>query len=142
MIIIIIKTKTVVKRDCIDIFDIANFVVLEGNGNHVIQIYVADQKKRTSVNYAYLTGVHLLVCYLNLNIPLLSSSSSSSSLSPLCRVSTHTFPRQTMSLGNTLLQLFCLVYGASISSSCVGSFVLLRYHFPQYVCSAQYGCFL
>jgi hypothetical protein len=32
-----------------------------------------------------------------------------------------------MSLGNTLLQLFCLVvYGASISSSCVGSFVLLR----------------
>jgi hypothetical protein len=51
----------------------------------------------------------------------------SSSLSPLCRVSTHIFPRQTMSLGNTLLQLFCLVvYGASISSSSVGSFVFLR----------------
>jgi hypothetical protein len=27
-----------------------------------------------------------------------------------------------MSRGNALLQLFCLVYGASISSSCVGSF--------------------
>jgi hypothetical protein len=38
---------------------------------------------------------------------LLSSSSSSSSSSPLCRVSTHIFPRQTMSLRNTLLQLFC-----------------------------------
>ena len=49
-----------------------------------------------------------------------------SSLSPLCRVSTHIFPRQIMSLGNTLLQLFCLVvYGASISCSCVGSLVLL-----------------
>ena len=35
-----------------------------------------------------------------------------------------------------------VVYGASISSSCVGSFVLLRQHFPKYVCSAQYGCFL
>ena len=34
-----------------------------------------------------------------------------------------------------------VVYGASISSSCVGSFVLLRQHFPKYVCSAQYGCF-
>jgi len=31
-----------------------------------------------------------------------------------------------MSLVDTLLQLFFVVYGASISSSCVGSFVLLR----------------
>ena len=30
------------------------------------------------------------------------------SLSPLCRVAIHIFPRQTMSLGDTLLQLFCL----------------------------------
>ena len=29
------------------------------------------------------------------------------SLSPLCRVFIHIFPRQTMSLGNTALQLFC-----------------------------------
>ena len=37
------------------------------------------------------------------------------------------FPRQTMSLGDTVLQLFCLCfYGASMSSSCVGSVVLLR----------------
>jgi len=35
-----------------------------------------------------------------------SSSSSSSSVSPLCRVSTLVFLRQTMSLGNTVLQLF------------------------------------
>ena len=35
-----------------------------------------------------------------------------------------------------------VVYGASISSSCVGSFVLLHLHFPKYVCSVQYGCFL
>jgi hypothetical protein len=32
----------------------------------------------------------------------------SSALSPLCRVSIHIFLRQTMSLGDTLLQLFCL----------------------------------
>jgi hypothetical protein len=38
---------------------------------------------------------------------LLLLSSSSSSLSPLCRVFIHVFPRQTVSLGNTLLQLFC-----------------------------------
>jgi hypothetical protein len=31
----------------------------------------------------------------------------SSSLSPLCRVFIHIFLKQTMSLGNTLLQLFC-----------------------------------
>jgi hypothetical protein len=31
----------------------------------------------------------------------------SSSLSPLCRVFIHTFLRQTMSLRNTMLQLFC-----------------------------------
>jgi hypothetical protein len=34
--------------------------------------------------------------------------SSSSSLSPLCTLPTHIFPRQTISLGDTLLQLFCL----------------------------------
>jgi hypothetical protein len=38
---------------------------------------------------------------------LSSSSSSSSSLAPLCRVFIRIFPRQTMSLRNTLLQLFC-----------------------------------
>jgi hypothetical protein len=37
----------------------------------------------------------------------LSSSSSSSSSSPLCRVFILVFLRQTMSLGNTVLQLFC-----------------------------------
>jgi hypothetical protein len=38
---------------------------------------------------------------------LLSSSSSSSFLAPFYRVFIHIFLRQTMSLGNTLLQLFC-----------------------------------
>jgi hypothetical protein len=36
-----------------------------------------------------------------------NKSSSSSSLSPLCRVFIHIFLRQTMSLSNTMLQLFC-----------------------------------
>jgi hypothetical protein len=37
-------------------------------------------------------------------------SSSSSSVSPLCTVSTLIFLRQTMSLGNTVLQLFWFNY--------------------------------
>ena len=41
---------------------------------------------------------------------LISSSSSSSSLSPLCRVFIHIFLRQTMSIGNTVFQLFCHYY--------------------------------
>jgi len=41
---------------------------------------------------------------------LLSSSSSSSSTSTLCRVLIRIFLRQTMSLGNTVLQLFCCYY--------------------------------
>jgi hypothetical protein len=45
-----------------------------------------------------------LAYFLHLMEHLLLSSSSSS---PLCRVFIHTIPRQTMSLGNTLLQLFC-----------------------------------
>ena len=39
-----------------------------------------------------------------------SSSSSSSSPSPLCRLFILTFLRQTMSLGNTVLRLFCCYY--------------------------------
>jgi hypothetical protein len=34
------------------------------------------------------------------------------------------------------------VYGAHITSCCVGSNVLLHQNFPKYVCSAQYGSFL
>jgi hypothetical protein len=49
------------------------------------------------------TSLEWLILYLLL---LLLSSSSSSSVSPLCRVFTLTFLRQTMSLGNTVLQLF------------------------------------
>ena len=41
---------------------------------------------------------------------LLLSSSSSSSTSPLCRVFIRIFLRQTMSPGNTVLQLFCCYY--------------------------------
>ena len=37
------------------------------------------------------------------------------------------FLRQTMSLGNTVFQIFFItIYGAYIASSCVGSIVLLR----------------
>jgi hypothetical protein len=46
-----------------------------------------------------------IVCDYVLLLLLLSSSSSS--LSPLCRVFIHIFLRQTVSLRNTTLQLFC-----------------------------------
>ena len=49
------------------------------------------------------------------------------SLSPLYRVAIHIFPRQTMSLGiHCYSYSLFVVYGASMSSSCVGSVVLLR----------------
>jgi len=59
-----------------------------------------------------------IMTYSLLLLLLLSSSSSSSSLSspssallsPSCRVFIHIFPRQTMSLGNTVFQLFCHYY--------------------------------
>ena len=49
------------------------------------------------------------IWWLSLLFVILSSSSSSSS-SPLCRVFILIFLRQTMSLGNTVLQLFCCYY--------------------------------
>ena len=63
------------------------------------------------------------------------------SLSPLCRVFTRMSPRQTMSLGDTLLQLLFrfivnTLYGAYPPRSYVGSDGLLRQRFPEYVCSA------
>jgi len=56
-----------------------------------------------------------IVCFWNsyvyqLLLLLLLLSSLSSSVSPLCRVSTHIFLRQTISLGNTVLQLFWCNY--------------------------------
>ena len=63
------------------------------------------------------------------------------SLSPLYREFTCMSPRQTMSLGDTLLQLLFrfivnTLYGAYLSRSYVGSDGLLRQHFPENVCSA------
>ena len=63
------------------------------------------------------------------------------SLSPLYTVFTRMSPRQTMSLGDTLLQLLFrfivnTLYGAYLPRSYVGSDGLLRQHFPQNVCSA------
>ena len=68
-------------------------------------------------------------------------SSLSLSLSPLYRIFTRVSPRQTMSLGDTLLQLLfrfivSTVYGAYLPRSYVGSDGLLRQHFPENVCSA------
>ena len=59
--------------------------------------------------YTHYNHCHRATAHLQLNILLSSSSSSSSSspLSPLCSVAIHIFPRQTMTLGDTLLQLFC-----------------------------------
>ena len=63
------------------------------------------------------------------------------SLSPLYMVFTRMSPRQTMSLGDTLLQLLfrfivSTLYGAYLPRSYVGSDGLLRQHFPGNVCSA------
>ena len=63
-----------------------------------------------------------------------------SSLSPLCRVFTRVSPRQTMSLGDTLLQLLFrfivnMVYGAYLPLCYVGSDGLLRQQFPENVYS-------
>ena len=74
------------------------------------------------------------------NILLLLLLSSSSSLSPLYRVFTRMSPRQTMSLGDTLLQLLfrfivSTVSGAYLPRFYVGSDGLLRQHFPENVCS-------
>jgi hypothetical protein len=52
---------------------------------------------------------------------------SSSSSSPLCRIFTLTYPKQTMSLGNAVLQLFCSsLHGACNGVPSVKYFVLLR----------------
>jgi hypothetical protein len=61
----------------------------------------------------------------------------------LC-VCVYTYIPETMSLRNTTLlsHSVATVYGAQITSCCVGSNVLLHKHFPKYVCSAQYGRFL
>ena len=61
------------------------------------------------------------------NILLSSLLSSSSSSSPLCRVFILIFLRQTVSVGNTVLQLFCCYY-----SSCLLLSLLLI------VCSKSY----
>ena len=54
------------------------------------------------------------------------------------------YQKQTMSLGCTLLQLFCiynLCYMQCYLARKICS-VLLNQHFPQFVCSVQYGWFL
>ena len=56
--------------------------------------------------YMYNNHCHRVTAHLQLNILLLLLSSSS----PLYRVFILIFLRQTMSLGNTVLQLFCCYY--------------------------------
>ena len=63
----------------------------------------ASHKHRTLSSFSSTSAA---LIFLSLLLLLLSSSSSSSS-SPLCRVF---ILRQTMSLGNTVLQLFCCYY--------------------------------
>jgi hypothetical protein len=62
----------------------------------------------------------------------------------LCTVFTVTYRQRTMSVRCTLLQLFCFynlcyMYFYLARETCS---VISHKHFPQYVCSAQYGCFL
>ena len=54
-----------------------------------------------------ISALFIIISFVLLLLLLLSSSSSSS---PLCRVFILIFLRQTMSLGNTVLQLFCCYY--------------------------------
>ena len=54
--------------------------------------------------------LNLMYCYISTLQLLLLLSSSSSSSSPLCRVFILIFLRQTVSLRNTVLQLFCCYY--------------------------------
>jgi hypothetical protein len=72
--------------------------------------------------------LNLLYFYISTSLLLLSSSSSSSSSSsPLYRVFILIFVRQTMSLGNTVLQLFCWYYSwCFVVSFGVESIVLLH----------------
>ena len=60
---------------------------------------------KDSINLVILNSFHSLLPVVNLKLLLLLSS-----VSPLCRVSTLIFLRQSMSLGNTVLQLFWCNY--------------------------------
>ena len=63
-------------------------------------------------------------------------------LSPLYRVFTIIYPKQTVFLRYVVLQLFC-IYSLSYTLCYFAReicFVPLHQHFPQSVCSAQYGC--
>ena len=61
--------------------------------------------------YMHNNHCHLVTAHLQSNISSSSSSSSSPSpSSPLCRIFIFIFLRKTMSLANTVLQLFCCYY--------------------------------
>ena len=62
------------------------------------------------VTLQYFITLLLLLLLLLLILLLLLLLLSSSSSSPLCMVFIHIFLRQTMSLGNTVFQLFCHYY--------------------------------
>jgi hypothetical protein len=64
-----------------------------------------------------------LIVKQNLLLLLLLSLSSSS---PLCRVSTHIPDTNHVPRGYIVAAIVFVFYGASVSSSCVGSVVLLR----------------
>ena len=106
-----------------------------------LQLKMCQELQIFAVVYMYWGASYALLLLLL----LLSSSSSSSSLpsSPLCRVFILVFLKQTMSLGNTKLQLFCCFY----------SWCLYRYLQCWIYCTfilvlsevcvqRQYGCFL
>ena len=73
-------------------------------------------------NYCHRLTAHLQLDLLLLLLLLLLS------LSPLCMVFTHIFLRQTMSLGNTVCQLFCLYYVFMVSISLVPALALLYFY--------------
>jgi hypothetical protein len=66
-----------------------------------------------------------------INVLLLLLLSSSSSLSPLCRVFIHIFLTQTMSLRNTMLQLFCH-YSFMVPISLVPALTLMYFYISTF----------
>ena len=77
-----------------------------GQGNLSEAEQYLDKENFSEITYNPVFKLNVNYCNDKLLLLLLLLSSSS----PLCRVFTLIFLRQTMSLGNTVLQLFCCYY--------------------------------
>ena len=90
-------------------------------------VYIAVRVNVPALEGIYSGSWNLLLLLLLSSSSLSLSSSSLLSSSPLCRLFILMFLRQTMSLGNTVLQLFIVtIHGAYIVSFSVETIVLLH----------------